>query len=1001
MKLVGKFSYPDIFQRRVIYFNTLFTFITIGIIYSNITLSLKYYFLYQPIAKIVLLLGLLGLFWGIFLCRIIFIRIKKTRPVYILSDLLFVMLSFLFIFRNIIIPYKPEVLIHLFFESIYIIPLIIFSIAFMVGIKVNYFLKILCGDFVDDEEGSILFPLLIIIGIISGILIVTLFNHFNHIDRNYVYGILLLLIFSTIFIIKLQYHASHVFENELEGHDKLESNKPENGRRDDIFFKYLNFSYIIVYLFLGIESIIKYYGNAPYLKTAYLSITLFSIFIGFIIGRISRKAFGFIYVEMIYPASFLFFLILLIKFNNQIPFYMGILLFAPASLIFGFSLYHTIKHVISHYGHINKYNIINISLFLLPIMILISLNIIDITNTLYYALLITLIFMNIIFPGIYLLQSKTKVYKKAIYILLSLIVIPLIFLQYFSFNINIDNNLYINQTTGLNDVKKINANNEFIEDTANVYTNGLKIFTASDSIIKNMKRALVLISMYLNEKDRILFINGYNKFFKNPIIEYYNNPYCLDYIPEGYMGIQQKLLSDIETNSAKKSDILLYLKQSESPFNIIVDIPNLLDQCINPFRFSEEYYNIITKNLTQDGILIQIYDLKNCRSDLLQTSLLNLNNTYEYGIGFFFSQYLVVLVSRSDKTFKITWKNIAGINKLIKTRKFSNLFYSNIHLLSHLFFTDIDEIKDYLKSDKMKAFFFNYEKAYVLDETFHSKYISNNYKFLKLIEDNKRNNLFIKFMKEKIKNDYTFLTKLKETELFYTNDQFEKEIAYLLKLKRIVEKRSYLKRYISKKLSLKEKYYYRSALKYEKGKEWERAETLYKAILAINKDNFNANYRLGKLCITLQNLDESFLYLQHTMKLRKNDPKVLYQMGVLLFSRDRPKDALVYLERAKELKGGNPSLFLYTGLCHEKLGDLDKAKLYYEKASTSDPNDIEIASNLKRVEGEINAKKERWKPRKLSNQTEVEEGENIPLPINESAIEVRNQNEKKNPTKNK
>ena len=73
-------------------------------------------------------------------------------------------------------------------------------------------------------------------------------------------------------------------------------------------------------------------------------------------------------------------------------------------------------------------------------------------------------------------------------------------------------------------------------------------------------------------------------------------------------------------------------------------------------------------------------------------------------------------------------------------------------------------------------------------------------------------------------------------------------------------------------------------------RRWDEAGTFYRAIIQINPDNFEANYRLGMLSITVQNLDDAFKYLQRAMVLKRDDTKVLYQMGVLYFAMGRPRE---------------------------------------------------------------------------------------------------------------
>jgi len=230
---------------------------------------------------------------------------------------------------------------------------------------------------------------------------------------------------------------------------------------------------------------------------------------------------------------------------------------------------------------------------------------------------------------------------------------------------------------------------------------------------------------------------------------------------------------------------------------------------------------------------------------------------------------------------------------------------------------------------------------------------------------------------------------MKKASLMEVRGEFDGETAILAQLGRMGDYQPDLRAYITSLLAFKERHYFAEAVRLEKGRGWNDAGTLYRAIININPDNFEANYRLGMLSITVQNLDDAFVYLQKAMSLKRDDTKVLYQMGVLLFAMGRPREALEYFTRAMELRESTAGIFHYTGLCYEKLGRTQEAKTYYEKALLADPNDCAIQSSLKRIETAIEEEKSRWKTPDPRNQFEVEQGESIPLPINQSARDVR------------
>jgi len=597
--------------------------------------------------------------------------------------------------------------------------------------------------------------------------------------------------------------------------------------------------------------------------------------------------------------------------------------------------------------------------------------------------------INIILPGFHLLQSSIKRYKKILYSFISLIFIPVIILIYYHNNISLDNNIYIKHVKGFNKINDKNYYSRFIKQKGTISINGIKTYYASNYSIKNLKRSIVPISLFLKDKsDEILFIDGFQNFYRNPIIGYYKNAVCLNYLPQWLIDDQKLPNSKNQTYITLRSDILKYLKTRKTSIKNIIDIPNLFDQTMSPFRFSDEYYTIIKNHLTTDGIFGQIFDLSNCRSEFLDAGVINFKKNFKEIIGFLFTNHLVIMGSNSPDSFTISWKNIYNGWKLLRGKE--RLFFNNTHLLSHLIFTDIDDLLVYLRRDDIEPFYFlNSPQKLVIDKNVTNKYISNNINILGLIEDTKSSNPFKKKIREQFEKNNKILSILKKTDIFEAHEKYEKETEYLYILKKIALDNPYLRYYLYKILLIKEEFYFLEATRHENERKWEAAKKLYKAILIINEDNFEANYRLGKLCITLQEINNAFKYLNHAMKLKKGNPRVLYQMGVLLFSSGRAIEAIEYLEQALHMKGKNPSLFLYLGLCYEELGKLKHAKEYYDIALTSDPDNINIMSSMERVIKKIEELKFKWKRWNRASQSDVEEGENMPLPITESAKKVR------------
>jgi tetratricopeptide (TPR) repeat protein len=988
MGFIREFSYPDTFQRRLIYFNSLVAFFVLGFIFSEIILLFKYYFPYHSVLKIASLIFIVSIFTGNLFGKLIFKNSRHFRKIYIIAEMLFIVFSILYFARKIIFPAEPELFLHLFFLSPYLMTITLAILPLLSGIKTDYFLKISCGEFIDDKKGAVPFLMFIMIGLISGIVAQVLIKLYNPL---YPFAALIPLIIVPSFLIKLSYHPTPLYARELREDSEKQLKLSEKNKKDSLFFTFLNFTYILIYLFLGHESIIKFYGDIIYIKAAFILVTLLSITFAIAIARISKSAFWFIYTEMLFPIFFLLFLFLLNKYSKGVPFYVGILYFIPASLAFGFSLYHTIESVLSNYDHSMRYNIISISIFILPAPILLAISFIDFTYLWYFVLLYILSLLNILLPGIHLLHRPVRGYKKALYFIFSLIFIPILILIHLYFNIPLNSQLYIENTRGFDEINNINYNAEFIKRKAEVYLYNTKIFYASDSTIRNMKRSLLPLYLFKqNLPGDMLFLDGNQKFFNNKVIGLFEHVSSIDYIPDRAVDFHMRPLTGSQRYAPEKTDILNLLRGREQ-FSMIADIPNLYDQSLNPFRFSEDYFAIIKKSLLKNGIYAQVIDISRCRVEFFFKTVQNYKNNFKRTLGFLFSNYLVIMGSDDDSSFRLTEENLSRIGALLeKKNELNNLFYSNLHFLSHLLFSDVNDFIVHVSKVDMHPFYYLKApgKTTSLEDVIDT-FLANHSAFLELFGTDKDVSFLRRRTEYGVMNNSKILTLLKMTELAEFKGEYEVENENLITLKRYSEYKADLRDYISRILSFKEEYYYHTALRLERDKKWEAAQRLYHAILTINRDNFEANYRLGILNITLQDLNESFKHLQHAMQLKRDDPRVLYQMGVLLFASGKPQEALNYFTRALNLKERSASLYLYLGLCNEELGRLLEAKKHYQKALLRDPNDNNIVSSIERIENKIEEEKNRWNRPERKNQSDDERGEKIPLPIIKSAINKR------------
>jgi len=985
MTFEKEFNYSSLFQRRVMFFNLFLTFFSAGFVFTDISIYMKYYLFYFPVLKAVLAFSLSGMFLGSIFSRLLFSSIKNSRIMYIISDILFICVLLVYIFRDYIYSGQNSVFFELFSISPLLIPVFVVIVGFTVGFKTIYYLKISCGDFLDEKKGISKFMAFSLLGLIAGVA----FTGLRFYTDNYALyaSVSVLFMLPSLYFIKLPFDPQPLYTRQFK--EETEGVQKTNFYRDDLFFNYCNFSYIVIYLYLGLETVIKFYGDLFYVKILFFLITLTAVVIGIAAGRIVRLAFWHIYTEMIFPVFFLGFVFLTYMLSGSIPFYYGELLFVPVAVLFGFLLYHTYSNISSNYDQRKRFSIISLSTFFIPAIILLAMLFVEFTNLWYFIFIYSILIINIIVPGIHLVNRQIKVYKKVLFFVFSLIFLPVLIFIHMFYKIPLNNTLFVQRTAGFEELKDTNYNSSYIKNRGSVQMNGAVVFSISDSIIRNLKRSLVPVFLFNPGEGRILYIDGNQKFFRNPVISMAKDSVCLDLMSEREVDYNVLPMSGRQNYIPEEELLFSYLNKYKDDFNVIVDIPNLLDQNKNYFRFTVEYYNQIKSSLHQNGVFVQLYDINKCKPSFLSASVKNLKKSFKENIVFLFSDILVVMSSDGSGVFKINRKNINHLKKKFRdNQEISKIFWNETHLLSHLLLLDVENIYPYLKKSAVDPFYWiRHESKAPFEQEFFENYKEKNDVFVSLVS--RKDRPLNKFIKSNTARNRRILKLLKSMELAESEGNYEKETEFLFELKRFTEYRTVLRKYINEMLSYKEEYYFDAAMRLEKEKKWEEARKLYSSILTIDRKNFDANYRMGLLCITLQDIDGAFHYLQQAMKLKRNHPKVLYQMGILLFSSGRTQDAISYLTRALEQRERSSSVYFYLGLSHEKLGNNNEAEYFYTKAHLEDPNDSDIKSRLENIKLLKEEEKKRWKSPVRKNQLEEEQGENIPLPINKSAYDIR------------
>jgi tetratricopeptide (TPR) repeat protein len=599
---------------------------------------------------------------------------------------------------------------------------------------------------------------------------------------------------------------------------------------------------------------------------------------------------------------------------------------------------------------------------------------------------------NIVVPGINILSRKISGYKKFFYVLSAFLLIISVIFSHQYFTLRLSSNIYVERVMNFGTLSRTNFDAYFIKNRGTVMMNSEPVFELSDSIIRNMKRSLVPVSLYIPEKNsRVLFLDSNQKFFRNPVIGYYRGSVPLDVIPDEHVDYNRLPVSGKSGYVTEKKDLLIYLRNNGEKFDAIVDIPNILDQNRNLFRFSSEYYRLLRKRIKENGVFIQVLSFNNIRKEFISESLKNLKDSFRFHNIYLFSNILTVVSSNSNVNMRLDGdklKRIAGLLNEKEELKF--LFYNEFHLFTHLVTTDIDYLISGISwAETGDNYFIDVPVKSEFNKSFYDSYTENNNTILEIVADDDENRQLKDYLNRQIINENNIYTLIKKTEYAESTDNYEDETKHLFRLKKYTEYKTRFREYLDFILSYKEEYYYNTAIRLETDKRWEDAITLYKASLRINEKNFNTNYRLGLLSITVQDIDNAFKYLQNAMSINRKHPKVLYQMGVLLFSNGKVLDAINYFKNAIAEKEESASLYLYLGLSYEKLGKLREAQSNYLRALLLDPNDDNIKDRLDKIKLKMKEEMMKWRIGPQKNETEEERGENFPLPINKSAFDWR------------
>jgi len=991
MSHIIKFSYQDVSKRWLIMLALFITFSTNAFILTDIIIILKQYLPYFPVIKTVMIICMISLFAGNIAGRLILPVINNHRIITVAAAFLFTAFSLLY-FGGKIINREIFTVFNLYvLNNYYIIPLIAVP-SFITGFLNVYYLKISCGDFI-DEKNLLPFYIVLLPAALGTGFFTAYFIHFIFHPGLFTHLPIILVSFTLpgiLFFIKAPYSPEQLYSQNFYEDESLTDSPIV--QRDDLFFTYINFSYILVYMVLGFVLFTKFFGNTYYNVLLYITVSLFALPAGILLGRRKKSSFWHVYSEMLYPVFFLIYLSLLYLLNGKAELYMGLSFSAIPVLIFGFSLDKTVKNIALKYDHNRRFSILNFSMFILPYPILISITTITFSYSLFFIILYSAAFFNIIIPGIFLFNMKINPVNKILYFIFTLIFLPSIMFVHLYFKIPLTSQYFAPSILNYELIRNTDFSSPNITGKGEVLMFNSPIFFLSDNFIRNYKRAAASTSLFIPQDAEILILDSNQKFYRNPVYSFYSNSVYLDTLTEKTVDYNRLPFAGRQPYKPENEFLLKYLTGTDRTFNLIIDAPNILDQNFHLSRFSDNYYRIIKSSLNNSGVYASIYDLQYMSSGMLSYAAQNLKENFSSHIIFLFSNILLIISSDNADSLKITPDSLNRITEIINNEStYGSLFYQDIHPLNNILFTDIDNLNLFFKGtveSKPYKYYPVHQKN--LPETFIEYYLLYEADwFGKLLPQEKGLTGFSMDIKSRYNRSASILKLLKRTEYAESINAYENETSYLFELKKISSFRPELRGYIDSILGYKEQYYFNEALRLEKDKRWEDASTLYRAIININKNNFEANYRFGLLYLTMQDMDNASRYLNTAIQLDRNHPHLLYQIGVLMFSGNKYNEAISFLEKAESLNEKNASLYMYLGLSYEKINKPEKAKENYERAIIQDPNDKKLRDLLDSVLIKLKPAGDPYFQSERSNMIDDEKDEEFILPVNDKAIRSR------------
>lgn len=969
MSEIREYSYLKSRERRIVYINAFLSALITAWIFRATVAVYASVFAYQNTFDIVMLGALAAHGLGFVCGRFLFRTVPLTRAVFIPLEILFAALAGFLVLA----PRLSGCITDLVAIGVAGKPLLSLGLLallpFLMGLKTNYFLKVSIGRFFDEKRGGPKFIAFLFSGLVAG-------------AGLWVGGIgeipvlaAVAVILTSGMLISLRYSPDPILAKGFGAAPAPEENA--GIYRDDLLFTYLNFSYITVYLYLGMLVAQKFLAPSDEIRFLFLFVSLGSIVFGFLLAPLARRISLHIYNEMTYPFFFVGYYLFMFTRAGTLG-HSALLSYVPLGILFGFSAYHSVKCMQERFPQATAHSVLGLSFYLIPLPVIAALYFVPFTDRWFFVFVYIMAIFNLILPGVHLSQEKVPEYRKGLFYVLLMLSLPVFIVAHSYFRVPLSGDLFIRHLGGIDGVANINSGADHEIDEATITINDTPVMHISGHGIRNLRRSVLAASVFAGVDRGVLVLDGYSPFFSNPSVDALRDSRLVSYIPPRLSDYYNIPFTGRNGIIRAESDLVVFLAANRRQYPLVLDMPNLYDQTRYPYRFTQSLMALAAR-AAGDGVYALVLSADASAAGARSAAFSSVAALFPHYRFFITEDFITVIASRKPLAeAPLLAERISAVPVLGAG---SPLFYSAEHFLSHI----VAGVT--LAGDSQRcpypvptAFFSNDPTGVRLKALYRTG---------EAVPVLAGTPLAAGMTRER-----EIIAELKNAERMEAGREFDQEMALLFSLKRFTAYNEPFRKYLDFHLAAREKLYVGEAAKLELDKRWEDAAKVYRAILVINPRNFDANYRLGLVHLTLQEIDAAFERFTVALSIDPSNALVNYQIGLMAMVRGEYQKALQHYQRSMELKNQDAMAYFYMGFCYEKLNQPYQADQYYKQAHLKDPQNAEIKTALERIARMIAEQQMAWKTPDLKDQRELEQGENFPLPVSKLAETVRLEVEK-------